>query len=81
MALRCGAGAAAGRADRVALGLDFDRAIAAVAIVGSAAPVGFSAVVMAEREGLDVGLAVAAASLSALLAMAAIPVRARDTPG
>jgi predicted permease len=43
-------------------------------VVGSAAPVAFSAIVMAEREGLDVGLAVAAASLSVLVAMIALPV-------
>jgi malate permease and related proteins len=71
VALRCGAGAAAGAL--IARAFDFEPAFAAVAIVGSAAPVGFSAVVMAEREGLDIGLAVAAASLSALCALLAIP--------
>ncbi len=71
VALRCGAGAAAGAL--IALAFDFDSATAAITIVGSAAPVGFSAVVMAEREGLDVGLAVAAASLSALVALVSIP--------
>jgi len=69
--LRCGAGAALGGLIGVAFG--FEPAIASIAIVGSAAPVAFSSVVMAEREGLDVGLAVAAASLSVLLAMVAIP--------
>jgi len=71
VALRCGAGAAVGAL--IAFALDFDRAIAAITVVGSAAPVAFSSVVIAEREGLDVGLAIAAASLSALLAMAGIP--------
>jgi hypothetical protein len=72
VALRCGAGAAVGAL--IALAFDFAAPIAAVTIVGSAAPVAFSAIVMAEREGLDVGLAVAAASLSALVAMVALPV-------
>jgi hypothetical protein len=70
-ALRCGAGAGVGVL--IALAFDFDSTIAAVTVVGSAAPVGFGAVVMAEREGLDVGLVVAAASLSTLVAMVALP--------
>lgn len=69
--LRCGAGAALGALVAGAIGLD--TALASVVVVGSAAPVGFSAVVMAEREQLDVGLAAAAVSLSALVALAAIP--------
>jgi predicted permease len=71
VALRCGAGAAVGAL--IALAFDFAEPIAAVTIVGSAAPVAFSAIVMAEREGLDVGLAVAAASLSALGSMVTLP--------
>jgi predicted permease len=71
VALRCGAGAAAGAL--IALAFDFAAPIAAVTVVGSAAPVAFSAIVMAEREALDVGLAVAAASLSVLVAMVALP--------
>jgi predicted permease len=71
VALRCGAGAGVGAL--IALAFGFAAPIAAVTIVGSAAPVAFSAIVMAEREGLDVGLAVAAASLSALIAMIALP--------
>ena len=78
MALRCGAGTAVGAL--IASALDFDRAIAAITVVGSAAPVAFSSVVMAEREGLDVGLAIAAASLSALLAMAGIPILLATLP-
>jgi len=70
-AFRCGVGAAAGAL--IAYAFDFERAIAAVTVVASAAPVAFSSVVMAEREGLDVGLAVAAASLSALVAMIGLP--------
>jgi malate permease and related proteins len=69
--LRCGAGAAAGAVLALVSGIDARNA--AVVIVGSAAPVAFSSVVMAEREGLDVGLAVAAASLSALAALVVIP--------
>lgn len=71
VALRCGAGAAVGAL--IALAFDFTAPIAAVTIVGSAAPVAFSAIVMAERERLDVGLTVAAASLSALVAVVALP--------
>jgi malate permease and related proteins len=78
VALRCGAGAAAGAL--IASALDFDRAIAAITVVASAAPVAFSSVVMAEREGLDVGLAIAAASLSALLAMVGIPILLATLP-
>jgi predicted permease len=71
VALRCGAGAAFGAL--IALAFDFAAPIAAVTIVGSAAPVAFSAIVMAEREGLDVGLAVSAASLSVLVSMVTLP--------
>jgi predicted permease len=71
VALRCGAGAAIGAL--IALAFGFAAPIAAVTTVGSAAPVAFSAIVMAEREGLDVGLAVAAASLSAVVAIVALP--------
>jgi predicted permease len=72
VALRCGVGAAVGAL--IALAFDFAAPIAAVTVVGSAAPVAFSAIVMAERERLDVGLAVAAASLSALVAMIVLPI-------
>ena len=58
----------------IALTLGVAAPLAAVTIVGSAAPVAFSAIVMAERETLDVGLAAAAASLSALVALVALPV-------
>jgi hypothetical protein len=72
VALRCGVGAAVGAL--IALAFDFAAPIAAVTVVGSAAPVAFSAIVMAERERLDVGLAVAAASLSVLVAMIVLPI-------
>jgi predicted permease len=69
--LRCGVGLVAGTLLAHAFGLD--RSLAAVAIVGCAAPVGFGAVVMAERERLDLGLAAAAVSLSGLFALILLP--------
>jgi malate permease and related proteins len=44
-----------------------------VAIVGCAAPIGFTAVVLAQRESLDVELAASATSLSVLLGLLYIP--------
>ena len=70
--LRCMAGLLIGAVVAIAFGLEASHR--AVAMVGSAAPVGFSAVVMAEREGLDLGLATAAASLSALVGLVWLPV-------
>jgi malate permease and related proteins len=71
VSLRCGLGLAAGTLLSYAFGLD--RSLAAVAIVGCAAPVGFGAVVMAQRERLDLGLAAAAVSLSGLVALLLLP--------
>ncbi len=71
VSLRCGLGLVTGTLLAYAFGLD--RSLAAVAIVGCAAPVGFGAVVMAERERLDVGLAAAAVSLSGLVALILLP--------
>jgi malate permease and related proteins len=45
----------------------------AVVLLGSAAPIGFSAVVIANRESLDRERAASAASLSVLLALAYVP--------
>jgi predicted permease len=45
----------------------------AVVLLGSAAPIGFSAVVIANRENLDRDLAASAASISVLLALAYVP--------
>ena len=45
----------------------------AVVLLGSAAPIGFSAVVIASRESLDRDLAASAASLSVLLALVYVP--------
>jgi malate permease and related proteins len=44
-----------------------------VVLLGSAAPIGFSAVVIASRESLDRELAASAASISVLLALAYVP--------
>jgi predicted permease len=45
----------------------------AVLILGAAAPIGFSAVVIANREGLNAELAASAASLSVALALVGVP--------
>jgi predicted permease len=44
-----------------------------VVLLGSAAPIGFSAVVIANREQLNRELAASAASISVLLALAYVP--------
>jgi len=68
---------------RIALGLllgygcvllfDLEGLTRAVVLLGSAAPIGFSAVVIADREHLDRELAASAASISVLLALAYVP--------
>ena len=68
---------------RIALGLllgagcvwlfDLQGLTRAVVLLGSAAPIGFSAVVIANRENLDRELAASAASISVLLALAYVP--------
>jgi predicted permease len=45
----------------------------ATVLLGSAAPIGFSAVVIASRESLNRDLAASAASISVLLALAYVP--------
>jgi predicted permease len=45
----------------------------AVLILGAAAPIGFSAVVFADREGLHRDLAASAASISVLLGLVYVP--------
>jgi predicted permease len=45
----------------------------AVLLLGAAAPIGFSAVVIANRESLDRDLAASAASISVLLALVYVP--------
>jgi predicted permease len=69
--LRCGAGLLLGSGLAIALGLA--PSLTAIAAIGGAAPVGFSAVVMADREGLDLGIAVGAASLSAVVGVLLLP--------
>ena len=71
VALRSGLGAIAG----LALGLVFGLhgTAAAIAIVAGAAPVGFTAVVLSAREGLDLDLAATAAAISVFLGSLWIP--------
>jgi predicted permease len=71
VALRSGFGALVG----VALGLLFGLtgSAAAIAIVGGAAPIGFTAVVLSSREGLDLDLAASAAAISVFLGSLWIP--------
>jgi predicted permease len=47
---------------------------AAIALLGSAAPIGFTAVVLSSREGLDLDLAASAAAISVFLGTLWIPV-------
>jgi predicted permease len=69
--LRSGLGALLG----LALGWSFGLAgtAAAIAIVGGAAPIGFTAVVLSSREGLDLDLAATAAAISVFLGSLWIP--------
>lgn len=46
---------------------------AAIAIIGAAAPIGFTSVVLSEREGLDLDLAASAAAISVFLGSVWIP--------
>ena len=70
--LRSGLGALAG----FVLGLlfGFEGATAHLAIIGAAAPIGFSAVVLTAREGLDLDLSASAAAISVFLGSLWIPV-------
>jgi predicted permease len=52
---------------------DLEGLTRAVVLLGSAAPIGFSAVVIANRENLNRELAASAASISVLLALAYVP--------
>jgi predicted permease len=69
--LRIGLGLALGLACVQLFGLT--GSARAVVLLGSAAPIGFSAVVIANRESLDRELAASAASLSVLLALFYVP--------
>jgi predicted permease len=70
--LRSGFGAVVG----LTLGFAFDLkgTAAAIAVVGGAAPVGFTAVVLSARENLDIDLAATAAAISVFLGSLWIPV-------
>jgi len=46
---------------------------AAIAIIGAAAPIGFTSVVLSAREGLDLDLAASAAAISVFLGSLWIP--------
>ena len=72
VALRSGLGALAGFEFGAWFG--FEGATAHLAIVGAAAPVGFSAVVLSAREGLDLDLAASAAAISVFLGSIWIPI-------
>lgn len=69
--LRSGLGAVCG----LLLGLlfGFGQHTARLAIIGAAAPIGFSAVVLSAREGLDLDLAASAAAISVFLGSLWIP--------
>jgi predicted permease len=51
-----------------------DATAAAIAIIGAAAPIGFTSVVLSAREGLDLDLAASAAAISVFLGSLWIPV-------
>ena len=69
--IRLGVGLATGIT--CALLLDLQGLTRAVVIVGSAAPIGFTVVVLAQRESLDAELAASATSLSVLLGLFYVP--------
>jgi predicted permease len=52
---------------------DLDGMTRAVLLLGAAAPIGFSAVVFADREGLHREMAASAASISVLLGLLYVP--------
>jgi malonate transporter len=70
--LRSGFGALVGFALTILFGLH--GTAAAIAIIGAAAPVGFTAVVLSAREGLDLDLAASAAAISVFLGSIWIPI-------
>ena len=72
VALRTGFGALVGLTLGYAFGLH--GSAAAIAIVGGAAPIGFTAVVLSARENLDIDLAATAAAVSVFLGSLWIPV-------
>jgi predicted permease len=71
VALRSGFGALAGLTLGMLFGLT--GSAAHVAVIGAAAPIGFTAVVLSAREGLDLDLAASAAAISVFLGSLWIP--------
>jgi predicted permease len=71
VALRSGFGALVGVTLAWLFGLT--GSAAAIAIIGAAAPIGFTAVVLSAREGLDLDLAASAAAISVFLGSLWIP--------
>ena len=70
--LRAGLGFIVGTTLGVLFG--FKGSAAAIAAIGAAAPIGFTAVVLSAREGLDLELAASAAAISVFLGSLWIPV-------
>jgi predicted permease len=70
--LRSGIGAALGFGLSLLFGLE--GTAAAIAVIGAAAPIGFTAVVLSAREELDLDLAASAAAISVFLGSIWIPV-------
>jgi predicted permease len=69
--LRSGFGLLVGVALMLAFG--FSGTTAAITLIGAAAPIGFTAVVLSAREGLDLDLAASAAAISVFLGSLWIP--------
>lgn len=78
VALRSGFGVCVGLALVWLFGLT--GTAAAVALIGSAAPIGFTAVVLSAREGLDLDLAASAAAVSVFLGSIWIPLSMMFVP-
>jgi predicted permease len=53
--------------------LGLEGSAAQIAVIGAAAPIGFTAVVLSAREGLDLDLAASAAAISVFLGSIWIP--------
>ena len=71
VALRTGFGALVGLVLAWSFGLE--GTAARIAVIGAAAPIGFTAVVLSAREGLDLDLAASAAAISVFLGSIWIP--------
>ncbi|HET9473138.1 MAG TPA: hypothetical protein VFO82_04545 [Steroidobacteraceae bacterium] len=78
VALRSGFGVVVGLGLVVLFG--FSGTAAAIALIGAAAPIGFTAVVLSAREGLDLDLAASAAAISVFLGSLWIPLAMMFVP-